>query len=96
MINYTVRTNEDGTAMLNDNGTVQVEINVDGKTVNQDFAVDTLDDDVKTAIVILRRELANAPVQPDYTPPEGSVTVLVKDLPTIPEEDFQEEQPEVS
>lgn len=79
--------------MTNDRGQVQVEIDVDGKKVNQDFDIATLDEDVKKAIVILRRELSNAPTIPTIES-SAPVTVLIRDLPDVPEEDFQEEQPE--
>lgn len=81
------------TLYTNDNGTAKVQMDFGGKIVEQDFACDNLDENVKAGMAVIREELKrNQTTTVDVTVGEA-VNVLVKDLPTIPPEDFEPEQP---
>lgn len=80
---------------FNYNGTAKVRMTVDGKVLEQDFDSDNLDENVKHGLAIFKEELKrNVPVAVDDSLVGQVTKVLVKDLPTIPAEDFEPEQPE--
>ena len=69
------------TLYANDNGTVKVRMTIDGKVLEQDFATDNLDENVKTGMAVFKAELANA--QPDPTFTTETVTVTPSELPEV-------------
>lgn len=79
---------------FNDNGTAKVRMTIDGKTLEEDFACDDLDTNVKQGMAVFKVSLSHT----DNIVVDDSVIgkvykVLAKDLPIIPPEDFEPESP---
>lgn len=96
-IRTTIDTEGNPQPLINDKGQVQVRMTIDGKTLDQDFDINNLDENVKQGMAVFRAELSDAPAKVDTSPLDAligvSQKVLVKDLPTIPEDDFEPGQP---
>lgn len=77
------------TLYANDNGTVKVRMTIDDHILEQDFDASDLDTNVKKGMAVFKSELErNASIMPNI---EVGKTFNVTDLPTIPEEDFEQE-----
>jgi len=69
------------TLYANDNGTIKVRMTIDGKSLEQDFEADNLDENVKVGMAVFKAELANAQPEPTFTP--ETVTVKPSELPEV-------------
>jgi hypothetical protein len=75
----------------NDNGTIQVEMTIDGYTLVQDFENEA---EIMNGLAVFKEELARRPVHEDIAGTIGeTVVVEPKDLPVIPPEDWKPEPP---
>jgi len=69
------------TLKVNDNGTIQVKMTIDGHELVQDFEAENLDENVKTGMAVFKSELSNAQPEPTFTP--ETVTVKPSELPEV-------------
>lgn len=76
----------------NEDGTAKVRMTIDEKVLEQDFATDDLDANVKQGMAIFRAALDRI-VTPEVREELIGVTVLVDKLPILPAKDFEPEQP---
>lgn len=76
----------------NEDGMVKVRMIIDGKALEQDFATDDLDTNVKQGMAIFKAALDRV-VTPEVREELIGVTVSVDKLPILPTEDFEPEQP---
>lgn len=82
------------TLYLNDDGTAKVRMTINDNVLEQDFDIQDLDINVKQGMAIFQAELGKNQPTPVDNSIIGKVTsVKPADLPTIPPEDFQPEQP---
>lgn len=76
----------------NEDGTVKVRMVIDGKALEQDFATNDLDTNVKQGMAIFKAALDRV-VTSEVREELIGVTVSVDKLPILPAEDFEPEQP---
>lgn len=80
------------TLYFNDNGTAKVRMTIDGKTLEEDFACDDLDINVKQGMAVFKASLSrNDSGVVDESILGKVYKVSAKDLPVIPPEAFEAE-----